>query len=535
MRSLVNPFSFPSELSFYFALMLINFLAPAVSLAFLFTGLIINSTYQEPFFPYTLTVFPLFTLILLPTLTVIFYNRRIKSKIEKYGKNKIEEKYTEISNLIDRLCHMMGIKAPISLYTNNEEIDALAFGFRKQAYLLVSSGLCEKFKTLPDLVETILIHELSHLKNRDITSHEIAESLWRSFATVGFVNSILGLVFFYSNYDWIISWLKLVSLTYLFPLATIFYLNNVIQRFRELYADIRTISIQENDKNLITYLRLFCPSLKSNLAIKLFSPFILTPYKRIKILQEDIFRRVVERVTLCSIFTILSLFASLFSLTFLSGILQTFPQLYGRQLYVYIGVPWILSIYLLFTVVLMPYWTYTSKEAEDTKRFLIKMFTTPLRVSLFLMIPTILLSLIIFSSTINLEVEFLLTQAGLQLLFFILIYFLLIFHRNMFHVSLSFASLKADKIKIFFISWLLFLACIILAIFFFMNLIERIYAFSLSVMFLSILGSVYLFLFKRYSKCPYCNKKIEAQSIFQCPSCLHRLNEEFLILIDSVI
>lgn len=504
-KILVNPFLFPSELSFYFVLLLISVSAPAFSLCF--------STLEHPRFVQMLSpsylpiYFPLLTFIFLPILTFFFYIKGMRDKIQKYGKNELNRRCPEVLGLITHLCQRMQIKAPNSLYLDTEDLQAVVFGSEKRPYVLVSRGLCEKFKTFPDLVEVVLTHELSHIKNRDLRQHAVSESLWKSFAVIALLGSICGLLF--TGHENIYAWARLTILFYLVPCLVVFYLNNAIQRWREIYADVRTIAFQESDRNLVTLLRLFYPISRSSLTAKLFSPFILTPSKRIRIIREDVFKHIVERGTICAAVSIFSLSAVLLSFISLQDI--TGPA----QLYA-IGVVWFSANVLLYFIVLLPYWIYSSKEVKNSRHHAFKLFVTPFKISLILTIPIMLVQWLRGS------------EFYLLISFLTLIYLLLVIHQLLFQFILSFVSSKIRARNKILLSETILLLPLVGPYLYLLNSSE---ALLVSVISLVLMGVLLFFAESKFSKCPYCGRDIELFSLFRCAHCLHRLNDEFLIFL----
>ncbi|MEM5853691.1 MAG: M48 family metalloprotease [Candidatus Aenigmatarchaeota archaeon] len=503
-RVLVNPFIFPSELKFYFVLMVIIVISPALSLAFSIGNFLLQPyPFQHAFYFY-LMVIPLFTFILLPYLTFVLYTRNVKSKLQ-YCRDKIEDVYPHVSKLIKDLCSEMKVQIPISFYVDDPGVNAIAFGFRKKPFLLVSSGLCEKLETFPKLVETVVIHELSHIKNNDIFFHEIAESLWKAFAIVGLLSSIYGLVVYREE---ILGWLFLVLVIYVFPLVVVFYLNNVIQKWREVYADMRTISIQGTDAHILTFLRIVFPPSNSDLFHRMLSPFTLTNIKRIQTIQDGVFKHIVERGLICSGISILTLFSSILFAVFLGGVVRI-PELPFVLMLL-----WCLLFLFLFSVTALPYWTYKSLESENVRTALLQIFIVPLKGALVAVAPIILI-LSIFS------------VSEMQVYLFLFVYIFLAAHFIIFRLILSITSAKIEaKNKILLSESILILLPIQMTIAF-SGLIELLHG---SIVLVVILITILLAAAVKYSKCPHCGKDIRQFSLFECPYCLNMLNRDFLIV-----
>jgi len=520
---LVNPFIFPSELTFYFILMLVSLSAPAFSLAFSIIMFFTHPSFSLQFSFYSLVVFPLLTLVLLPFLTFFFYNRGIKTKIKKYGKNRLEDRYPEILKLLSRLCQQMQLKTPNSFYIDNEQLNALAFGSREQAYVLISSGLCEKLGLFPNLVETVLAHELSHLKNRDVVPHELAESLWRSFAIVTAISSICGLTANVTNYDQLFGWSMLVLFIYLVPFSVIFYLNNVIERWREIYADVRTTFLQGSNINLINSIRLFSPMSKSSSREKLFSPFVLTPGKRLKIIQQDVFQHIVERGMIGAVIAAISWFSVLFSVTFLFSLWNVVGGVPSE----WVTVVWFLIVHSIFSVMCLPFWALSLKRIQNTSQYFLDIFMTPLKVNIILGSPVILMLLLTGQMTSQLTSSF-----EPSFYFFVITYVFLLAHRLIFHFILSFVSLNVSiRTKVLFSELVLFIFPMGLSLYF-LDLVEPLYAYAGAISIL-ILLPILLFLVKKYSKCPYCHKDVKLSSLLKCTNCSNSFNQELFVTLKN--
>jgi len=510
-RVLVNPFVFPSELNLYFILMLLCLSAPALGLGFSVIAYFADPSFQPDPGTYSLIVFPLLTLALLPFLILLFYKEGIRGKIKKYSGNRLEHRYPEMSDLVGKLCRRIEIKIPINFFVDSEELNALAFGSMKQNHLLVSSGLCEKLSFFPDLVETILTHELAHLKNRDVVQHEVAESLWKSFAIVGAICSIYGLAV---NYDWISGWLTLVLFIYAVPFLVIFYLNSALNRWREIYADVRAVALQGSDRNIVNTLRLLSPSVRSFSFTKLFAPFVLTPIKRTKIIQEDVFKHVVERTMICAVVGTASLFMSLFLLPFLFRVTtinqQTFLAFILFGLY-----------FLLYSTALLPYWAYSSKEVVSSRQNNLNLVITPLRITLISTGPAILILLGLSGGS------------ALDLAFFLLIltYLFLFVDQLLFQFIVSSVSLRIEARTKIYLCEIPMLVPVGVGLLYLLNMVDSL---PTLIGFIVIpLGLFLVILTYKFPKCPYCGREVLHSSLFQCHHCLSKLNEEFMIFLKD--
>lgn len=512
-RVLVNPFAFPSETTFYFVLMIFSLssisIGPSIS--------ILRHTYSfKPVFIWV--VLALFTLIALPTLTIFFYRREIKRRVRAYDRIRMEEG-SKISEVVSSLCKEMGIRTPVVFYVKSDNLgDLLVFGSKGQYYMVIPNIISRFFATFPDIAKTYLLHELSHIKNKDVIQHEVAESIWKSSVTVAFVNILYGSLMSYLfpefNPD-IRGWILLLFFMYLVPAFLIFYLNSLIQRTREIYADLRVIVLQRSNRNLVAALR-FVPSTATFFS-KLISPFRPSTTKRIKFAKEDVSKRIYEKGLVCSTFSGLSFYGIIFYL---------FGAPENELIYTLSGIIWLIMTILLFSIVLPPYWIYRSLRVKSHFEFYIEPFVSSFKASLPIFFTVLLL--LIFA------------RAPLDMAYlFPMLYFFLLGHKLITIYALSLISLKSSKIKVL-LSELFSIGTIYIMILMLLSYLDYVSHLHTTILISLFLIAFFLFVVisdAKYSKCPYCCKKIKEISsrLFKCPYCHHRLNEEFLIFLKDYI
>jgi len=239
-KYLLNHFAFISEIPVYVILMLVGSLLPSIgfSLSALYSMPLVENQVQK------IAMFlPLIFITLTLALTVFFYHRGIRTRIGKY--KKLDGRFSGISQLVGKISKNLGVRKPVLLLRSEDRgINAAVFGGFMRKYLVVSRGLCEKTEHFPELVETILIHELSHIKNGDVVTHEIAESMWKSLAVMAPISWITWTVFTWLTLNRIDApaWLIFSLLWYVIPAIAIFWLNGAISGLREIRADLRTVA-----------------------------------------------------------------------------------------------------------------------------------------------------------------------------------------------------------------------------------------------------------------------------------------------------
>ncbi|ASU80621.1 hypothetical protein CDG81_22780 [Actinopolyspora erythraea] len=130
-------------------------------------------------------------------------------------------------------------RAPVFLVDPlNPRAGGLAFGHGRRRYVRLDAGLLTLFRTDPASFRAVVLHELAHVRDRDVPITYFALAVWRSFLITALVPMVVGLLWlswqdapFRSSLG--ISWRTacLVLLVYLF--------RNALLRIREYHADAR--------------------------------------------------------------------------------------------------------------------------------------------------------------------------------------------------------------------------------------------------------------------------------------------------------
>lgn len=277
----INPFVFPSYYSLLFTIFLLALLMPMISISSIYIrfALLVEDLFSRIVF----LSFPLSSLSL-PLLTLFFYINDPRKKIKKEGLEKIEKKYPELFNLIAHLSKEVGVNNPITLLKGSMDFHVEVFGNFRSIYLKISDGLCEMLFKSRKLIEPIILHELSHLKNADLQKHTISEKLFKSYIILLCVHTILFIIlrpfisgiFFSFHSSWLID-------LYIVPTATVYFLNGRLLKIREFYADARVALLQKTTRNLILTLQFFItkPRWQDKLLAK------PTALERIRVLRDN--------------------------------------------------------------------------------------------------------------------------------------------------------------------------------------------------------------------------------------------------------
>lgn len=146
----------------------------------------------------------------------------------------------EVMTYLRDLSREAGLRRPPAFLCDplDSSISGYAFGRRGRYAIALSGGLVTRFHTDRPAFRTIVLHELAHLRNRDVDITFLAVSVWYAF--------VIGALLPYGAY--IVRtmdsntgsvWYSRVALSALILAALVYLTRNALLRVRELYADAR--------------------------------------------------------------------------------------------------------------------------------------------------------------------------------------------------------------------------------------------------------------------------------------------------------
>ena len=141
----------------------------------------------------------------------------------------------EVVARLDELSNEAGLRTPPRFVWNplDRTASGLAFGRFGRRYVALGGGLVVRYYTDPEAFRAILLHELGHLRNRDVDKTYFTMALWYSFLGVAVLPLLVSLHDERLPYIWSIVWRLGV-------LVVLVYLSrNAVLRARESYADLR--------------------------------------------------------------------------------------------------------------------------------------------------------------------------------------------------------------------------------------------------------------------------------------------------------
>jgi len=310
---------------------------------------------------------------------------------------------------------------------------------------------------------------------------------------------------------------------FILPSAVLFYLNNAITRWREVYADIRTVAFQRTDRYLLTLFRFIYPIKGESLTTRLLSPFILTVDERIRVLREGPFNRLIERISLCVAITAASIVVNMFAF---------YSPSYPWPSMDIVTLLWACVHMALTSIMALPHWLLFISKMENKRECIMSIFLNPLKLLAVIGAPFLVLVLTVILP-VALYYPWLMDYRIFEYFF---IGFILGGYAFLFLQELVFwgilcivgLSIRARTKVLLSEAPLLFMV--------FIFTLSYVLKFDAFPFFLAtgLTLSLFLGIFNfRYSKCPYCSSDIDLHQVLQCPNCLHRLNEEFMIYLDG--
>jgi len=150
----------------------------------------------------------------------------------------------EIMNCLLDLCRVIRLPKPPTflLRALNSSPSGLAFGRFGRYYVVLNGGLIPLFYQDQERFKAIVLHELAHLRNRDVDKTYFALSVGISFLLVTLIPLFMGnLVTLISNFTGNISYVIWQTFIVAIYIPIIYIALASILRSREIYADARVL------------------------------------------------------------------------------------------------------------------------------------------------------------------------------------------------------------------------------------------------------------------------------------------------------
>jgi Zn-dependent protease with chaperone function len=261
---LLNPFAFPSETNVRFSLLIITALMLAfgiISSVGVGTGILKTPEWDNGWIDYFLYVAvpgdSMLSVLVLATVIYRSYPNRIRRVNNLIAMNQDDD--TKFAEVMQELVSLSGVFPPpsIEMAHGSQSVDGQAFGLRNQYALRLGGRLRLLLRQNPAKFRAIVLHELGHIANADVTRTYFAQAIW-----IAFVFLIIFPVLFYIAFNFIDGLYELITsgpdverwirlFTVVLPsifmlifqisgtLAIVLAIRNSLLRVRETYADWR--------------------------------------------------------------------------------------------------------------------------------------------------------------------------------------------------------------------------------------------------------------------------------------------------------
>jgi Zn-dependent protease with chaperone function len=251
----LNPFLFPAETDFRFLLLI----AAALGTSLAVYGSLVNAFLRSEFgqtvlrcgFDNTcwdpferkeamlmagglLVVFLVAYLIYWMMPGWIIHRRRLIPLTDEDG--------PEMLLYLNRLCQQIDLReAPMFLLDPaNPSVTGLAFGRRGRYYIVLSGGLIRYYYTDEPAFQSIVLHELAHLKNADVDKTYFTMAIWYAFLIAAVAPFAISLASEIARFGASEFSLTIQVAWRLAVLAVLVYaVRNSVLRMREFYADVQ--------------------------------------------------------------------------------------------------------------------------------------------------------------------------------------------------------------------------------------------------------------------------------------------------------
>ena len=157
----------------------------------------------------------------------------------------------ELESYLKALCQTARLRKQPTFLTKslNGTLSGLAFGRNNQYYVVLPGGLITYFHKDRAVFRAVVLHELAHIRNRDVTKTYFTLAIWWAFVWVAVVPFVCVNIWKPSQL------LGFGALSVAAFTMLVYFIRNSILRSRELYADARASAWDENNTTLQTFFR----------------------------------------------------------------------------------------------------------------------------------------------------------------------------------------------------------------------------------------------------------------------------------------
>lgn len=183
---------------------------------------------------------PLFVLLILLVLVLVQYFLAPVLRIRRRRLVRLRlDSIPGLDRTLRECCALAGVRVVFLLDVLNPRVGGVAFGLPGRRYVALNRGLLVLAGNDPESFRAIVLHELAHVRNRDIDLTTLTLAVWRSFVFGVLVPVGVLLLFdddFADGYD---PWLTVWQLVLTSGIALL--VRNSVLRSREHHADLRSV------------------------------------------------------------------------------------------------------------------------------------------------------------------------------------------------------------------------------------------------------------------------------------------------------
>ncbi|MFE6612878.1 M48 family metallopeptidase [Amycolatopsis sp. NPDC057786] len=181
---------------------------------------------------------PLFFLTVLALLTVLQVVLGPVARIRLRGLVRLRAADPELDRLLRESRAVAGVRVRFLLDPLDPQAGGTAFGYPGRRYVVLNRGLIALAREDPDAFRAIVLHELAHVRNRDIDLTAVTQAIWRSFLFGVLIPA--GLLFLFADLVVVHEpWLTALQLVLLAVMVSL--LRSSVLRAREHFADLRAL------------------------------------------------------------------------------------------------------------------------------------------------------------------------------------------------------------------------------------------------------------------------------------------------------
>lgn len=183
-------------------------------------------------------------IVLLATTAVLYWTTP-QRKIRRAGWTPLpSEDAPEVLASLADLCRAADVTPAPTFVWNplSPSVSGIAFGRWGKRYLGLNGGLVTQFYTDAPAFRAVLMHELAHLKNGDVDKTYLAVATWQAFVLTALIPLALSFVWLLREPGWWDAAIQVLWRVVALGLF-VFLLRNATLRARELYTDARVSAL----------------------------------------------------------------------------------------------------------------------------------------------------------------------------------------------------------------------------------------------------------------------------------------------------